>query len=354
MAALLAGCGGTAGLTADLRARVSAPEGTALRERAPDLVASVEEALAEAESAERAGQPDAAADHVTQARLLLDAAQAESVRIADEDERRRVEERVAEALERARRDELAREAIGAELARLASVEAAREEAERALAQAAEDEARPGRRARVALEDAADLRRAAAALRARARMTAAAAASLGAGAEALGPVTDALAASEQARADPLAALDAADRAHSEAQRALGAARRAAGSSPDSAAALAEAARAAGFEVVTLPEGLAVEADGLFAARGLSRGAAGRVERLAGLIAAHPHGPVMVQAQAGAGRGAEQLAAQRAEALQRALVAAGAEASRLSASAIPSALAAEHADRARLLFVGYAAR
>ncbi|MCZ7681317.1 MAG: hypothetical protein M5U28_22020 [Sandaracinaceae bacterium] len=81
----------------------------------------------------------------------------------------------------------------------------------------------------------------------------------------------------------------------------------------------------------------------------------MERLASLVAAHPHGPVMVQAQAAAGgRGAEALAAQRAQALERALVAAGADAARLSASAIPSALASDAADRARVLFLGYPAR
>lgn len=349
---LLASCGGAgAGLTTDLRDRLGSPEGHVARERAPDVVAEVEEALSAAEAAERAGDRDAAADHVTRARLLLDAAQAEAARIADEEERRRVEARVAEASERARRDEEAREALAIELRRAAAARAAREEAEQALALSERDEARPGRRVRVSLEEAQDLRRAAAALRARARLTVAAAQALGAPAEALTAVEAALQASEQARTDAVAALAAADRAHAEALRALGAARRSAeGPAPDAPRALSEAAQAAGFEVVSLPEGLALEADGLFA----GAAARARVERLATLLAAHPHGPVQVQAQVTAtGRRGEQQALQRAETLRRALIAAGADPARLEAGALPAALASDvPADRARLVFVAYA--
>jgi hypothetical protein len=107
-------------------------------------------------------------------------------------------------------------------------------------------------------------------------------------------------------------------------------------------------------MALAEGTAVEAEGMFSSRAVARDASGRVQRLASLIAAHPFGPVQVQAQvASGGRRGDQLAAQRAEALRRALVHTGADASRLSASAVPSALAAETPlDRARLVFVGYA--
>src|SRR5690606_18700738 len=210
-----------------------------------------------------------------------------------------------------------------------------------------------RRARVSLEEAQDLRRAAAALRARARLVAAAAQALGAPADAPAATQAALTASDAAR-DPAAALDAADRASHEALRALGAARRALeGPGPDGTSALAEAARAEGFEVIALPEGIAIEVEGLFAGRGLARGASARIERLASLIAAHPHGPVVVQAQGPAsGRQGERLAQQHAEALRRALVAAGADAERLSAEGVPPSLAAETPERrARLLFVAY---
>lgn len=352
LAVLLSACGGGAAVTTDLRDRLGSPESQAARERAPDLIAQVEQALEEADEAQRANDPAAAADHVTRARLLLDAAVTESARIADEEERRRIEARVATVLGRARRDEEARAEIGRELNRLASIRTAREETLRALERAVPDERR--RRVRVSLDQAADLRRAAAALRARARLTMAAAQALGAPEDALGPTHAALSASEEAR-DPMDALEAADRASHEALRALGAVRRRLDApGPDGASALAEAARAEGFEPIAVPEGLAVEVEGLFSGNGLARDARSKVERLAALIAAHPHGPVQVQAQGpAAGRRGEQAAERRAEALRRALVSAGADASRLSAQGIPPSLAAATpVERARLLFVAYA--
>lgn len=351
----LGACGGRSAMSAELRDRLGSAESRAARDHAPDLIAQVEAALDDAEDAERQNDRDGAADHLTRARLLLDAAVTEAARIGDERERREIEERVASVLARARRDEEAREAIGVELARLASIRAAREETQRALAQAAADEARPGRRTRVSLDEAQDLRRAAAALRARARLIAGAAQALGAPANALLATNAALTASDDAR-DPAIALDAADRASHEALRALGAARRQLEApGPDGASALAEAARAEGFEVIALPEGIAVEVEGLFSGSGLARGASAQVARLASLIAAHPHGPVQVQAQGPAsGRQGERQAQQHAEALRRALVAAGADAERLRAEGIPPALAAEGPEhRARLLFVAYSA-
>ncbi len=356
IALLSIGCGGGPNASRDVRQRLESAESQAARERVPDLIASVEAAIEAADNAEAAGNTDAASDHATRARLLLDAAQAEAVRIGDEEERARVEERISQVLARARRDEDARAQIDTELARLASARTAREEALRALQQAQQDEARPGRRARLSLEQAEDLRRAATILRARARLAAAAAESLGADAHALRPVNDALTASEQAVRDPVAALDAADRANHEALRALGTARRALSApGPDGPAELAEAARADGFEALALPEGLAVEADRVYSGNALARQAADRVRQLAALVIAHPHGPVQVQSQAReAGARGEQLARQRAEALRRALVEAGVDAARLSAGAVPSALAADvPAERARLVFVAYAA-
>lgn len=347
----LSACGGGPTATAELRDRLASPDSHAARERAPDLVAQVEQALADADLAQQASDAAAAADHVTRARLLLDAAMTEAARITDEEERSRIEARVAEILEQARRDEAARETISRELSRLAAIRTAREETELALERAVPDERR--RRVRVSLDQAADLRRAAAAWRSRARLTLAAARALGATEEALAPAQAALTASEQAR-DPMDALEAADRASYEASRALGAARRElSGPSSDEVNALAEAARSAGFEPLALPEGLAVEVEGLFAGNGLARDARPRVARLVSLIAAHPHGPVQVQAQGpAAGQSGERMAERRAEALRRALVAAGADASRLSAQGIPPSLAAETPiERARLVFVAY---
>lgn len=352
IAALSIACGGGATVTSDLRARLASPEGRTAHERAPDLVAQVEEAL---DDAEGASSPEAAADHATRARLLLDAAVTEAARIEDEEARQVIEARVGEVLARARRDEDARAAIGNELARTASIRAAREEAERALTQAATDETRRGRRGRVSLEEARDLRRAAETFRARARLTAAAATALGAPAEALAAASEALTASDRAR-DPLEALASAERANREALRALGAARsQREGPGPDGASALAEAARAEGFEPIAVPTGLAIETEGLFSGSGIARAARPKIERLAALITAHPHGPVQVQAQAPpSGRTGERLAVQRAEALRRALIAAGADEARLNAEGIPPSLAAQTpVDRARLLFVAYPA-
>ena len=360
LASFACGCGGAGSrFTHDLRTQLTADANSSARERAPDLVALAEGALDDADASASAGDEAAAADHVTRARLLLEAALAEAARIGDEEERRAIETTTAEMLALARRDEAAREAISAELTRLASIRTAREEAQRALTEAESDEARPGRRGRVSMQDTPDLRRATAALRARAELLSAAARALGADDAALAPMQDALRASERERADPLAALAAVDRAHREALRALGRARATAeGPGPDGVTALAEAATAEGFEALALPEGLAVEAHGLFSgnAVAVSHAARGRVERLAALIAAHPHGPVQVEVQVPQlGARGEQLAGQRAEALSRLLVSAGVPAERLTAHGIPAALQADEAhDEGRLVFVAYAIR
>ncbi|MCB9595782.1 MAG: hypothetical protein H6719_23875 [Sandaracinaceae bacterium] len=358
LALLVGGCGpGAPRATASLRERLTSDEAAAARERAPDLIARVEHAMDRADAAERAGDEAGAADHTTEARLFLEAALAEAARVEDEDERANLEQQVATLLARARRDEEARETIDRGLARADAAAAARAEALAALALAETDEARPARRARVSLEQAADLRHAAAALRARARLTLAAARALGADEAALADSNAALAASEAATGDPQAALAAADRAHHAALRALGAQRAGLdGPGPDGAASLAEAAAAEGFEVVPLPEGTGVEVDDVFAgaATAVSRAATTRVERLATLVAAYPHGPVQVQAQvAQQGHAGDALAERRAEALRRALIAAGADADRLSAQAIPTALRGdEPIARVRLVFVAYA--
>jgi len=108
---------------------------------------------------------------------------------------------------------------------------------------------------------------------------------------------------------------------------------------------------------VPEGLAVEVGGLFsgAATSLSRRAAPVVARLGALVSAHPHGPVLVEAQA-AQRGAagDRIAARRARALLEALAGAGAARERLRAEPIPAALRGEDpVERVRLVFVAYVA-
>jgi len=354
---LVAGCGpGTPRASATLRTRLASSEATPARDRAPDLIARVEHALDDADRAERAGDDLAAADHATAGRLLLEAALAEAARVEDETERTHIEQEIATVLARARRDEQAREGISQVLSRGAAIAAARAEAQRALTQAEEDEARPRRRTRVSLAEAADLRRAAAALRARARLSMAAARALGAETEALAAAATALSESEASH-DPRASLRAADTAHHESMRALGQIRASAdGPGPDASAELAEAARGEGFEVLALAEGTAVEADGVFngASSSVARSAGHRIERLASLIAAHPHGPVQVQAQvAQQGRAGDQIAQRRAQALQRALVAAGASDERLSAQPLPVALRGDTPlARVRLVFVAYA--
>ena len=357
---LLAACGsGAPRASATLRARLVDPETEPARARAPELIARVETALQEADEAERAGDQAAAADHATRARLFLEAAVAEAARITDEQQRIRLEREVASLLTRARRDEQARAQISAELSRRSAIATAREEAQRALEQAAIDEARPLRRQRVSLERMADVRRAVAALRARARLTIAAADSLGATEEQLSQARASLTASVSAT-DPREALTVADRAYREAAIALGAARRAASPqdavSPDAVNALAETARAEGFDVVLATGGLAVESQSMFAGASprLTSRASARIQRWVALLNAHPHGPVQVQAQAAQqGRAGDRLADQRARALRTALIAGGANAERLSATAIPSALRGESAvARARIVFVAYA--
>lgn len=360
LSALLASACGAGGprVSRELRSQLRSDEVEAARERAPDLIAQVESALDEADAAERAGDELAAADHATRARLYLEAARAEAARVDDDTARAALERTIGEVLEQARRDEAAREEISRELSRLAAVRTANEEARAALEAAAEDEARPGRRQRVSLEETSDVRRAGAALRARARLAIGAARALGATDEALEEATDAVTASEEAE-EPLAALRAADRAHRAALAALGDVRRTFdGPGRDGPGVLAEAAQSEGFDVEALPEGVAVEASRLFGGRStrLARSARTRIERLARLIAAHPHGPVQVQVQVTqAGSGGERLAQRRAEAVRRALIAQGADESRLSAEGLPSSLRPDTpVARVRLLFVAYAVR
>lgn len=355
MALLLGACGaGGPAASRDVRDQLESDESAVARARAPDLIARAEAAADAADRAERGGDLVAASDRATQARLLLAAAWAEAARVEDDEARREIEEELAGVLARARRDERTREALSRNLARLASARAAREEAERALEQAEQDEARGGRRARVSLQEASDLRRAAAALRARARTSLAAAASLGAPERAMAPAHELLRRSEQMQRDPLAALRAADRAHHESLRALGEARaHAEGPGPDGLLVLTEAAQAEGFDALALPEGTAVEADGVFSGSSPHVGSMAKVRRLAALVAAHPHGPVQLQVLVRqGGRAGEQLSERRARALRTALIAAGAPETRLSIQPVDAALASdEPTDRVRLVFVAY---
>lgn len=354
VAGVVAACGGGGPRASrDVREELGGEAAAAARERAPDLVARVEAAIEDADEAEARGDDAAAADHATRARLLLEAAQVEAARIEDEEARRAIEGRVAEILAQARRDERARERLSAELSRLAGARAAREEALRALEQAEEDEGRRGRQARVSLDETRDLRRGAAALRARARLTIGAARALGASDEVLAPALEAVERSEEARREPLEALRVADEAHRAALRALGAARdETEGPGPDGPGALAEAARAEGFEALALPEGTAVEAEGIFRGRS-TRARGARIQRLAALAAAHPHGPIQIQVQVRqAGRGGERLAERRAETVRRALVDADVDATRLSTAPLDAALRPERPiDAVRLVFVAY---
>ncbi|MFK7988799.1 MAG: hypothetical protein AB8I08_22455 [Sandaracinaceae bacterium] len=354
-ALVVGACGGGARTSADLRSQLAEESVRTLRERAPDLVAGVDSALDAADRADQSGDREAAADHVTRARLLLDAARAEAARMEDDDARRALETQIAEVLARAHRDERARAEMSRARVREASAATAREEAQRALAQATADEGRPGRRRRVTLDETSDVRRGAAALRERAGLLLAAALALGAPEAAGEPVEAALRASRASR-DPLEALQHADEAHAAGMRMLGAAR-AGREAPgrDGANALAEAAELDHFGVLTLDGGVAVEATGMFSGSGSALSSVGRtrVSRLAVLLAAHPIGPVQVQVQvARAGSAGERLATQRAEALVRALVAEGVDEARLTARGLPPAMAADPpADATRVVFLSY---
>jgi hypothetical protein len=353
------GCGSVPPRSATaLRLELEASGLDEARQDAPDLAAAAYAALEEAARAELAGDREALGDHATRARLLASAALAERERAAADRERLELERRAIELEEQILADEREARAVEEEARREAAARAAREELLRALERAERGEAHPVRRRRLSIGNEAEARRAAVAIRERSRLLAAAAAAMGADAAALARVQEIAERSASTEAS-LEALALAAQAYDAARAALASARRArAAPTAEEIHAAEEAARSEGFRVVRLDRGLGIEVEGLFhpgSTRPLPQ-VAGRLRRLAALVASHPHGPVALEVDvSGAGERATSLARERGEWLRRALVEAGIAAERLTWRP-PDAtfLSPDPGERVRLVLVSYAPR
>lgn len=327
---LVVGCGGAPRASGTLGADLDAMGLDAAAGRAPDLVSAARAAAADARADDDRGDAAAAADDATLARLYAQAALEERARLDADDARLSAERETLEAEAELHAVEAASAGNTSELARLAAARTAREEGARALARAEIDEARPGRARHDSLDDLAELRRAAGAIRDRARLLSAAATALGASSSSA--VDDAIAASEAASA-PLESVRLADRAHAAARAQLAQARRAHPSvEPARIASLVEAAESEGFHAVRLARGAGVELERAFDGSSTrpSHVAEGRLVRLAALITSYPDGPVVVEIDSATSADVAHLAAPRAAAVVHALVAAGVDASRVSAA------------------------
>jgi hypothetical protein len=351
------GCGPSLPGVEALRRELEASGLEQARPNAPDLVDAANDAAAAAERAEAAGDLTAARDHSTRARLLADAALAERERVAAEHERVELEGRALELEDEIVRNEREARAIEEDAARTAAVRAAREELARAFAVAEIDEATTRRSGRVSLADEPEMRRAAIAIRERARILAAAAAAMGADAASVENV-ETLATRSASTAGPLESLSIAEDAYRAARAALGAARRARpGPTVEEIAAAVEAAETDGFRAVRLERGLGIEATDVFRPGSARPGTAGagRIARLAALLASHPHGAVTIEVDvAGSGEGATRLARDRGEWARRALVDAGVPAERVTHrppdATMPSP---DPGERLRVVLVAYSA-
>lgn len=247
---LLGACGGarSARSTVDLAPFFEAEGIADARREAPDLVAAAELARDEAERADASGDENAAHDHATRARLLLDAALAEADRVRFDRERLALLEEAEAALTEARSLEVAREALAARARRDAAAGIALAQMQNAHAAAERLESR-GRRHRGSDVDR-TRREAASALEIRTRLSVAAARALGASDEDLAPFEV-----ERARpSDPAAWLAQADDAHRRALGLLGRLRAAHPVGPEIVASLVEAAREHALVPTSTPEGL----------------------------------------------------------------------------------------------------
>ncbi len=293
-AILLLACGGSQSSTVDLAAFFEAERVEQARREAPDLVASAEFAR---EEAEHADDPNAAADHATRARLLLDAAVVEAERAALDRRRVVVLEAADVATVAAVAADDRRVLLQQRAARRRAAEVAREQMRVALEQAEIDEPR---RLRGRTEAVTAARRdAARALLSRAQLLVAAARGLGAPSEGADEVEHELSdLAGRVRANAADSLGAVDEAHRHALALLGDARRAHPVAASSIDSLATAIRERGYDVDLRPEGLVLTGRLL---RG-NRLDSGRVSAVAEIASAHPHGPIQVR-----GRHAARIAA-----------------------------------------------
>ncbi len=277
---LLAGCGGTSPPPLRLNEVFGSARVAVARREAPDLYARAELARREAERAQARGDREAAQDHATRARLLLEAAIVEAERIALEGERLealRIADEAATAAAAAEqaRHELERERVHARAAALA-----RAQMQEAWAQAAQEEARRFRRRSAELTAA--RRRAALALRDRARLVLAAARALGADAAQVEQVAATL---PRPDGDPAQALEQAEQAYRAALAVLGAARATHPVDEAVRASFLADAREHGFDAELRPEAAVLSLP--------RRPTTAQLRALAALTAAYPHGPLRLR-------------------------------------------------------------
>lgn len=247
------------------------------RVSAPDLVAEAESAAADARDAERSGDSEAASDHATRARLLLEAALVEAERIALDEERLEAETRAEGHAAIAARIEGERAARAAEEARGRAASLARREAARAFATAETDENRRLRRRSGAVAVA--HRQASRALLERASLLAAAARALGAEPDTVNALEERILAAS-AIVDPTEAMHAADQAHQDAMQLLGAARAEAPVTAEMRRGLLSMLEERELEASASADGVIVLVE------------PSRAPVLAQVLLAHPQGPVVV--------------------------------------------------------------
>lgn len=324
--AAVVGCSGIVGCGA-----AGAPRTARLREElaalplaGPEVARSEaarrsEQALAEADLAEREGRVSTADEHASRARAWAAVA-------LDEAEAASLEGRLGE-LEVALLD-LETEAAGLEHdashrrrahQELAAARASREEVLRVLARAEADESTPRRSRRLGLAEGPALVRMAEVLAERARLLVAAALAMGAADESASPAREALAALEPIT-EPLARLAAADRAHGLARAALADARHRRGEAPTAAeiASFEEALASEGFTAFRDEQGLGARLEDVFEGGSIAPSARGRLRRLGELLASHPAGPVLLLVDSSADRASHALATRRLEALRAAVL------------------------------------
>jgi flagellar motor protein MotB len=351
---VLAACSGARpGPTDLLRERFETEEAAAARERAPDLFVAASQARSRAAEHQRAGRVRAAEDESTRARLLLDAAIAESHRIALEEERLGVESEEREHELAYARDTERQEEVLAEVERREAARVAAEQAAMMFEQAVVDEehryrSRPEEREALHREAADVLGR-------RARLLLSAALALDAEDRAVEEVTDVLERADR-ESNVTRKLELAERAVRGALVALGSARaRRPGPTSDEKAALVEAAREAGLEAEQRDIGMVLRGSDLFSATAATPGPAGarRIERLAAIIQAHPHGVVRVLAFAAGGTEAarRRLAEARASRIANLLVRAGVPDTRIESDAVIDAAQPDATNGFEAVFVAY---
>ncbi len=353
---LSAACGGRPIPSNLLRERFESVEAREARQRAPDLWAAAARARRAAETEDAAGRRDVAEDESTRARLLLDAAVAESRRLELEEERLALEARERDAELAYTRDAARRDAVMAEVTRREAARVATQQAALTFQDAVVDE---GRRYRARTDERAALHRdAAAVLVRRAGLLVAAARALDAPAEAVAPVDNLL---ERADHEPDGdrKVELADRAVRAALAAIGTAR-ASSAEPtgDEVASLVDDAHDAGFDVEQRDHGMVVRIADVFAGSSTSPSAAAsrKLRRLAAIAAAHPHGAIQVIGFAAgpSDAGRMRLASTRGSRASAVLVHENVPEARVSAAGLADAPDPEAAGAVEVVFLAYGPR